>query len=40
MTETDKWTIIVGMFTIGWITSMLWQRWKYFKKTGKHLQDL
>ncbi len=25
---------------LGYFTGMLWERWKYFKKTGKHLQDL
>lgn len=29
------------LFTIlGFLTGILWERWKYFSKTGKHLQDV
>lgn len=31
---------IVGLLMIGFISGVLGERWKYFKKTGKHLQDL
>jgi hypothetical protein len=27
-------------FALGFISSKLWERWKYYKKTGEHLQDL
>ena len=27
---------LLGGFLIG----SLWEKWKYFKKTGKHLQDI
>lgn len=28
------------IFITGYILGMLWERWKFFNKTGKHLQDV
>jgi hypothetical protein len=25
---------------LGYLIGILWERWKYYKKTGRHLQDL
>lgn len=25
---------------LGYLIGVLWERWKYYKKTGKNLQDL
>ena len=37
----DKITvIIVGCLAIGFIIGKLREKWVYFSKTGKHLQDL
>lgn len=27
-------------FILGYIIGILWERWKYYRKTSKHLQDL
>lgn len=31
--------IILGIM-LGYLAGILSERWKYYKKTGKHLQDL
>jgi hypothetical protein len=37
----DKILIIgLGMLVVGFIIGGLVEKWKYYKKTGKHLQDL
>lgn len=25
---------------LGYLIGVLWEKWKYYKKTGNHLQDL
>ncbi len=32
--------ISILLIIIGYLIGVLWERYKYFKKTGKHLQDL
>jgi len=32
--------IYLLIFLLGWISSLLWERWKYYYKIGKHLQDV
>ena len=29
-----------GSLVVGYIVGSLHEKWKYYKKTGKHLQDL
>jgi len=32
--------IAILIAVLGYLFGVLWERWKYYKKTGKHLQDL
>lgn len=32
--------IIISTLMTGFIAGKLWERYKYYKKTGKHLQDI
>lgn len=35
----EEYKLILGI-VLGYLIGVLYQRWIYFKKTGKHLQDI